>query len=92
MGLNPELTQSRLGLNPGWTQPRQGPNFEFLSTLNDTVLPSKYKIFTVFFECESRCTYIKRMDLKNTIVYSSHENQIIKYFFLLELKLWAIRG
>ncbi len=69
--LNPKWNSTPSGTQPPTatqpptgTQPRQGLNLEFLSTSNDTISSSKYKIFTVFFEHESRCTYIKRMYLK----------------------------
>jgi hypothetical protein len=47
-------------------------------------LPTPTKYFTVFFEHETRCTCLKRMDLKGEYnnIYSLHENQIKNFYFL----------
>ncbi len=61
-GLNPKWTQPQLGLNPEWTELRMGLNLVFLSTLNGTISPSKYRILLFSFNM-NQGVYIKRMDV-----------------------------
>jgi hypothetical protein len=101
-GLNPKWDSTLNGLNPEWdstpngTKPRLGLNPDRDSTSNSSQLrmaQSRLNIKISLFSLNVNQVVYKKMDLKETIIYSLHENQItVKNVFFLELKLWAIRG